>query len=275
MDSALINGSIKGGTGNNSGGIAVTGEITNLALRGDLEGGSSLAGNTTALTGFVTAGRIAQMTVGGDIKVGNNGGTGLADSAAIRANRDIQSLLVRGSILGDISTPAVIAAAGIGAPPPAGTGDVAIQRLVIDGDVSYLNILGGYGGNAFAGAPLGTPTNADAQIGSVVIRGDILGTNIVAGVTSGADGRFGTADDALITGQGAVPDDPTVFSTIARVVLQAAVQTNTDLYAIVAQAVKTVLVGSDGTPLELSLGRGNDNKPVVAGSNFVVREIAV
>jgi len=62
---------------------------------------------------------------------------------------------------------------------------------------------------------LGTATNPDAQIGAVVIRGDVTGTNIVAGVIRGADGRFGTTDDALITGQ-SLADDPTVIASISQ-----------------------------------------------------------
>jgi hypothetical protein len=273
LGAATIHGSIKGGSANNSGGVDVDGEITALDVGGNLEGGSSTAGNTATLTGYVTAGRIAQMTVGGDIKVGTNGGAGLFDSGVIRVDRDLQFLLVRGNVFGDSTTPVVIAAAGSGNPPPDGNGDLAIQRLVVNGDVSFLNVLGGYGANASSTAPLGTPTNPDAQIGSVVIRGDVVATDIVAGVARGADGRFGTADDALISG--GLADDPTVVATIAKIVLEGDIQTNADAYGIVAQEIKSVLLGPAGTPLDLTPGKGNDNEAIVAGSNFIVREIPV
>ena len=50
-------------------------------------------------------------------------------------------------------------------------------------------------------------------------------------------------------------------------------QSSLDVFGVAAQEVKSVLLGEQRTPLALTPGRGNDNKPIVAGTNFVVREI--
>src|SRR5258708_25997463 len=58
--------------------------------------------------------------------------------------------------------------------------------------------------------------NADAQIGAVVVGGDWIASNLVAGIDPGLDGKFGTLDDGLINfGQ----QNPAITASIASVLI--------------------------------------------------------
>src|SRR5205085_10199623 len=140
--------------------------------------------------------------IGGDItSEKQNCDKAHVDSGSIRAANHIASLLVNGKVQGSSTNAVIIAAGGAGLDDPAtpeNEAGKAITKLVVQGSATNLNVLGGYSGAGTATAPLGTASNPDARIGSVTFNGAVLGVNVVAGVTAGTDGRFGTADDAAI-----------------------------------------------------------------------------
>jgi hypothetical protein len=73
---------------------------------------------------------------------------------------------------------------------------IAIKKLIIDDVTVLANILAGYDLDA-------DPFNADASIGSVTVgvrngKGSWTASDLVAGVDTGADRKFGTGDDVLI-----------------------------------------------------------------------------
>lgn len=247
LSNVTIHGDLRGGAGSSSGGFKVALGIGSLTIGGDLEGGGTAAA-ATVQSGFISADRIARMTIKGDWIGGTS--TGIADSGSIRVAGDVGSLQVLGDVLGTASSRLVLAAEGKGA------NHVAIGNLTIAGKAEYLDILGGYGGGATASSPRGNLTNADVVIKSVAIDGDVRGINIVAGVAAGTDGKFGTSDDAA--GLGASINNPSLLSKIAKVTIKGAVETDEldDAYGIVAQHVEKLVVG--GAAVTLIKGPSND-----------------
>ena len=119
---------------------------------------------------------------------------------AIRADDDLGTVLIKGSIVGNSNNPAVIAARGQSVPTAT---DLAIGSLTVKGRVEFAQILGGFDvSNA--------GVNADAQIGSVTVGGDWIASSLVAGAIAG-NGFFGDTGDAKIVDPN---DDPLVFSKI-------------------------------------------------------------
>ena len=81
--------------------------------------------------------------------------------------------------------------------------DFVFKSVRIGGSVTETDILAGYNGN-------GTPVNADTQIGPIFVGGAFTSSNIVSGVGTGADGDFGTEDDAALSGAG-IANNPALF----------------------------------------------------------------
>lgn len=240
----VVTRDVVGGKGASSGGIQSNGTIKSLVIGRDLVGGSSFAGSgqsdPTSLvkSGYVQALQIATLTVGRDVRSGNNDGVGLADSGSIRVSQDLANLNIGGNIVGNAKARVVIAAGGGGA------NHSAIGKLTVAHDASYVDILGGYGFGATVANPLGATVTADAQIGEITIGGNLKAANVVASIGTGPDGVFGSDDDKLI-GEGQVGlDDPKVISTIARLQIGGTVAVTEEGYGVVAQEVKQLLVTS-------------------------------
>ena len=278
LTNALLYGTIQGGPASGSGGILAGTQITKLDLRGSLIGGDSLGGSldtTSAVTqtGYVLAGRIAQMTVGGDVRTGTDSGNGLYDSGVIRTIQDIASLTIHGDVVGNATTRAVISAGLNGSK---GAATPAIGNLTIGGTTSYLDIAAGYRQANFTSG-LGTAYNADASIGNVVFQGDVKATNVIAGTTAGSDGRFGTDDDLKID-QTYTGNNPKITSTIASVTFNGQILDNDDIYGISAQYVASVIARQSSNPVLLK-GAANDTEvdadPENAASKLLITEVAI
>src|SRR5262249_29691987 len=98
-------------------------------------------------------------------------------------------------------------------------------------------------------------------------------SNLVAGVAAGADGNFGTADDAKISGTGTT-DSPTIISKIASITINGQVLGTvggTDHYGFVAELIGAFSVG--GTAFPLHAGPDNDVCDVGATGDVTVREV--
>ena len=289
IGNALIYGDIIGGTGeggtstrtgDSSGGVQAGSTITKLDVRGSIIGGDSPGATATVTaadlvrSGFVVAGRIAQMIVGGDLVAGHDFGSGIADSGSIRARNDIASLIIRGNVIGNETNAAVISAGGNG-PVVNGKTSPAIGSLTLGSSttnsVSFLNVLAGYSPAGTVAAPLGAQLTADVQIGTVNIKGDMKATNIAAGAAPGTDGSFGTGDDASFTASTSVVNNSKILSSIAKVIVGGNVLASDDTYGIVAQVISSVTV--QGAPVTLMRGASNDFTEVEAGSNVMVNEV--
>ncbi|HJZ93594.1 MAG TPA: hypothetical protein VKE40_22145 [Gemmataceae bacterium] len=256
LDGGSINGDIglvRIGGSLIDGNILASGGLRSATIGGSVRGGAGLE------SGAISAnGNIGTLTIGGSLVSGSGNLSG-----SIRSERSIGSVTVRGSVLGTSAHPATIFARGPA--QPAGPADIAIGSLHIGGRAEFADIRAGYNS-------LGAAVNADAQIGSVTV-GDWVASSLSAGVDPGADGKFGTADDAKITGG---TDTPGVVSRIGSVVIRGqALGTvgGTDHFGFVAQQVGSLSVA--GTVIPLQSGPVNDLNGLAVGatSDVTVREI--
>ena len=243
-----IGGSVRAGYGDYTG--SITAENMGLVnIRGNLQGGG--IGNRSATIG--SAGSIAGITIGGSISTGGNSGSG-----RVLAGRNIGPILVKGSLAGTAAAPITITAGANSI--PVGTSEVVIKSLTVNGSVEYANILAGYESG-------GMGVNADAQIGAVVVGGDWIASNLIAGSDAGADGKFGTFDDSLINfGQ----QNPAITASIASIVVKGQVLGSPqagDAFGFVAQRIGSMSVG--GSLVKLTPGASKDN--VALGPNFDLR----
>jgi hypothetical protein len=211
------------------------------------------------------------MTIMGDLKSGTNNGNGLADSGAIRVVKDIASLVVQGSVVGNSTARVVLAAGGTG------PNHVAIGNLTIEKNAEFLDVLGGYSTGASLTKLLGNLVSADAVINNVTIGGKAANTgnvnaiNIVSGAAPGTDGRFGTADDAFGAGSGVI-NDPKLLATISKVSIKGIVAETEESFGIVAQLVKSVSAG--GVDVALDKQPSNNKEVPIGGSTtFKVVEV--
>ena len=257
-------GSLIGGVGSNSGTIISHGDLGPVMIKGDIRGGSVAGTNSLDSSGYLQGQRIDSIFIGGSIIAGTNAGTGtLTKSGSIRAQNDLGPVTVVGSLLGNSSNPLIIS--GRGQAAPTATTDVAIQSLTVRGLVQFSNILGGYDVD-------GNPVNGDAQIGDIFVDGNWMASNIAAGVTAGADGFFGTADDTLIPG-----GSDGVLAAIASIVINGEVQgtpasvNGTDHFGFVAELIGSLKL--HGIVIPLNPGPHNDNLAIGTTNDMRVLEV--
>ncbi len=266
IGSITIGGSLIG-NGSATGAIFATGDLGSVRIGGDIRGGSS-AGVVDS-SGYIQGAHIGSVFVGGSILAGTETGStiSLLRNGSIRADNDIGSITVLGSIVGSGSgdpsdtkfTPVVISARGKASLPA--TGDLAIGRLTVGGDMKLAVIYAGYDVNLM-------PKNADAQIGTVTVGGDWISTNLVAGVqdSNGTVDGFGNSSDVKISGAG-VKDNADrngagAISKIASVIIKGSAighfGTAPDYvtFGIEAQQIGAMTLG--GTSIALLAGAGND-----------------
>ena len=146
-------------------------------------------------------------------------------------------MTIKGSIVGNSTNAALIAAVGQAA-PPAGS-DVAIGTIRVMGRVEY--------GLIDAGT-FGEHTNADAQIGTVTVGGDWIASSLVAGTNAGVDGLYGTADDVKSAGG---KDLVNVLSSIGSITINGTVigtAITGDHFGFVAETVGTVTINGAAIP---------------------------
>jgi len=288
LQSLFIGGSLVGGVANGVNGGYSSGSIFVLERAGPITIGGDLAGSDADASASITAGNIAGITVGGSlvgtaaglsagifsndslgfVRVGGDmrGGLGFESAridansgsigpvtiggsittqggkyaACIDARGDIGRILVKGSIVGTAAAPIVISAAGANANDGDDLG--SIRSLTVYGQVEHARILAGY--NLFG------PTNADARIGAVVVGGDWIASDLVAGVDAGADQKFGTIDDVLVTDP---KNDSKVISTIASITIRGQVLGTPgvgDNFGFCAERVGSISVGGSAITLK-------------------------
>lgn len=254
IKTAKLGGSIIGGVGNSSGELLMTSDAKSIQIRGDLIGNEGLF----AASIDSTNGSIKNLKIGGSVVSGLN-----TDSGSIRVLGTLGNLTIKGNVIGDDDNAVFISAAA--------TKDAkakAFNKVTIGGRVAFANILGGYDTDLDA-------INAHAQIGSVSVRGDWIGSNLVAGAISGdtEPENFGTNDDAVIPNSVA----GSLASKIASIVIKGTVIGTTDdaadNFGFVAQEIGKFKLGKNKQAL--TKGAGNDAIKVSqgTGSDVAIHEI--
>lgn len=242
-----LGGSIIGGTADRTGVVYASDDIGTATIGGSIIGGGTVG---TTRSGQVFGRQIKSMTMNGSLIAG----AGLYNGAII-ADADIGSLTIKGSVRGTATNRALIMAEGQRA--PTSTVDLAIGKLTINGRVERASILAGFEDDG----PI-TDRNADAQIGTVVVTGDWIASDMVAGGRRGVDGFFGSADDRKMSGAG-IKDVATVISRINSVTIGGqvvgSIEDNNDRFGFVAELVGSFKVKGGTTTFPLMANAGNDN----------------
>lgn len=251
--SISVGGNITGGTGNFSAEISLSDALKNLTVVGNFTGGSSGALSLTN-SGYVQALTLGTVKIGGVLTSGTPG-AGIQDSCgAIRADQTIGTVSI-GAIAGNAGASAIISAAGVANLTAKSKTDVAIGKISVTGDCTYADFLAGYSADTTPSNVLGTGVSADAQIGTVTIGGNLIGTNIVAGVSTA---NLGTSASALLSGAG-VTNLPAIVSKISSIIVKGTVAPTapgSDAFGIAAQYVAAASVG--GVKVALLAGAEND-----------------
>jgi hypothetical protein len=225
-----ILGSILGGNNDNTGCIMADydlsgdGNIGKLLIAGAIRGGYSwggIAGQVVTNSGYVQAvnigdfgGPVLNDVDVGAVSAGVNNGADLFNSGAIRATGNIDSILIRGLLHGNLRTRPVISALG------------DINSLVIKGDCLYADILVGYGTDVYVaqepsgdldalnrpvngvflldsdtGLSLdtsdGAEFNGSSTLGNFTAGLNYISSNLLISVDPGDDTVVGTSDDAM------------------------------------------------------------------------------
>ena len=157
-----------------------------------------------------------------------------------------------------------IFAAGFGNPgTPAAA--LVIKSLTVTGSVRASQIFAGYDAT-------GAAVNADVAIGKVIVKGQWIASDLVAGARTGTDGIFATADDSLIPGGNAI-----VAKIASITIAGAAFGTPGNLrdgFGFAAEEIGALSIGKAKFPLVK--GARNDLTPLLAGltGDVRVREVA-
>jgi hypothetical protein len=267
IGSVTVRGSVLGGSAVTSGGID-GGNIGSVKIGGDLLGTQFASTAAVDHTAFVRAqDNLKSVTIGGSIVSGQETGGGtLTFSGAIQAGQTLGAVKVLGSILGTSAQTVVISGAGVAA-PTIKTQDPAIGSVSVAGSATYAMIEGGYdlAGNTFGG---------DAQIAKVAIGGDLIASDIIAGVKStGTD--FGNPTDTLIDRPGTAATDG-ILATIGSIVVGGQIEGTAatgDSFGIEAQLIGSIETG--GVKLPMTKGPGNDDFYLsqTTGHDVHVREL--
>ncbi len=253
IKSVTLGGSLIGGSGNASGTIEVGGNIGAIKIGGEMRGGSaSISGSILTFMD----GSIASVTIGGAVI-----GSGLTANG-IFAAKQLGAVKIGGDLRAPSGTSVQISAVGtLGATTPALAS--AIKSITVAGSVSNALIRGGY---SLGGSGL----NPDAGIGAVKVSGNWIGSNLIAGVTAGTDGFFGTADDLKISGD----TTAAIFSKIASVTIKGFAFGAAGAgfrFGIVAEQVGSIKVGRQ--TYVLAAGTDLVGLDIGPSANFHAREV--
>ncbi len=224
MGPVTIGESVLGGGGHNSGQIWADGKLGAVKIGGDLRGGSITGNESADRSGYIEGKSIASVTIGGSIIAGIDASSGsLTKNASIRAVDDIGPIVVKDSLIGNVSnfygkTEVVISARG--QHNPTGTTDVAIKSLTVGGRVELATIRAGFGVDDTS--RMGS--NGNAQIGAVTVGEDWIASSILAGVRDTRGGPFGAPYSVIST-----PAADATLSKIASIQIKGSV-IGTSLY---------------------------------------------
>ena len=250
----------------NEASLAVSGSAGAITIGGDLLGGSEAQSGSIRV-----GGKIGAVTIGGSFIAGSGNCSGVIEAGAA-----ISKVTIKGSIEGAaaIRSGLTLGAVSIG-------GDIAgsdtgrsllsaaksISSLKVGGSVTHTDVLAGYDLN-------GNAVNPDASIGNVQVTDNWIASNLVAGVTAGGDGLFGTGgDDGVAPAAGGFTDVAKVLSKIGAVrvggYIEGSAADPLAHHAITAQAIKSLNVGG----IAAVLTKGKDGVSLGTTGNAVLVEI--
>lgn len=261
MGTVLLYGSLKGGTGTQSGAIISSGKV-GVKITRDMIGGSIPAGFAADVnqSGYIQGRQITNINIGGVLKAGLNEDVGvsiLTNSGAIRSEFEIGSIRVGGNMIGSATNRVLITARG--QLTPSATKDLAIFDMIVGGKMDRADVLAGYDINDDTTTGLPIPLNPDAQVGNCTVVTNFIASNLIAGVDYGPDGFFGTADDSLIGGT----DNVAIVSKLGLVRIKGGViGTNSDpsdTYGIGAQYILGLEIAIQKVPQIVAFPGPNNN----------------
>ncbi len=275
MGKVKIGGDLRGGSAASSGRIAASGNIESITIGGSLVGPysapDSLPSNyiATNSSSIFAAGNLKNARIGGSIigsviqNIVANGASFVAACCTITANGDIGAVSIGGSMVGisgeetNTSANVRIAAQHIDSvsiggdftgtsaffdPPEifalGGGEKPAIGKFFVGGTMRLATVIAGAISTTF-----GDPRNADGQIGSVIIRGNLASATITT----------------LDIGMG-VTDNVNVVSKIATIAIGGFITGNS-----VIRAEHIASVTLSGVALKLKSGERNDTTAFVFG----------
>jgi hypothetical protein len=279
----LVAGSVIGSDGINTGGLLVQTLVGDLRIGGNLVGGDGsssgfLHGNghikSLQLRGDLIGSRSPDAGSGGVINVGGPldsvviggsvfGGTNpFGISAQISSSSNIGRLTVNGSLVGSEAGPVLISAQGLPIKPATGV-DLAIGSILVKGSVSHTAILAGYIGT--------NPFNADASIGTVTVLNDWRASSIVAGAIDAGASGFGQGDTSI-----GFNDTTALTARIASITIVGQLlgnDTQFGAFGFVAQEIVKLQI--TGYLVPLTPGPSNDPSRALGGNQQVyVEEIS-
>ncbi len=284
LGTAVVKMGIEGGAGEFSGSITAFGAVVKGKLKGGKIGKLTITGSLTGGAGE-NSGYVGAAVIGTVEVTQNLQGGSAPDSGVVFGQLGLKKLTIDGSIIAGTSTRSGAVASngpigsvsvlvditGTAAHHVSISGDakqqggVAIKSLTVGGNVAFADILAGY--------VEGTPVNASAQIGSVVVTGNFTASNIVAGVRDTNANGFGNVDDLTIA-----PDNSPKISSIAKIVIGGAVNGTAaggDNFGFTAQLIKSLTIAN--TAVTLASGASNDlllALPGVTTGDFTLNEVA-
>ena len=240
--------------------VSETGDIGTLSIRGSLRNNAGIQVsqnlNSAAIGGDVDSSFI--MVQGGDLLSLKVGGSLIGDvlDNSIVVQKDIDFLSIRGDAdgAGIVSLTGKLGTLKIG-------GSVELENIHCVGNIDSVSI----GGSVilskiFAVGATGVPLH----VGTITIGGDLIESNIIAGVTDKNSDGFGNADDQLLSSA----------STIDSIVIGGIVSASTSTSNFGLEAHEITSVKIHGASLSLHAGPANDviSLSPVAGS-VTLREV--
>jgi autotransporter-associated beta strand protein len=240
-----------------------------LGLTSQAAGGSLVSNFSGKLGKLTVKSSIHGATLLGTASIGTVKINGSFLGGQLSAGADLGSVTVRGDIVGSDAAPVIISGFGKADAPTKGL-DVAIKSLKVSGGVEFLRVLAGYDITLKG-------LNADAAISSIFVGADWRASTVLAGVSAGADGNDGTADDAKLTTTG-VRDTAEIFSTIAKLTIKGQALGTIDAadhFGIVAEQIKKAKIGKATLKLDPGERDAADVFAIGATSDFFVREVTV
>lgn len=264
---SILMGDIVGGSGSDTGVLNSTGLVNKLTF-------SNLVGGDSSNSGVINL-KNAGLIVGREVQGGNiasdatddvqasgaiyadsilslsllsvrtgddlNANFDLKDNASIRVANNIVSLNVKLGLFGTQDTHVVVSARGEASPVLNSGKDIAFKTITI-GTSQYSDIYAGYNNED---SIEDAESNPDAQISQLVVKGDWVASNAVAGVKW--SDSFGDGDDVKSLGV----DNPSIVSRIAAISIAGSISGTSvsgDSFGFVAQSVGSFRFGGPKPP---------------------------
>jgi parallel beta-helix repeat protein len=235
----------------NLGSLIVRGDLNGAALHvtgnaGKISVAGNINGNADAFSGSIqVGGKLGSLRVGGSLDAGAGASSGLIESGAAMGAIKILGAMSGGAHLASGGS---LGAVSIGGDLAGESGDRAtisaqgnIKSLRVAGEVREADVLAGFDSAL-------TAVNPDAVIGAVKVSGNWIASNLAAGVSAGADGKFASGDEAAASPSSKFTDLPKLVSRIASIQVGGYIAgtdaSDTDHFAFTAQRIGKLSAGA-------------------------------